>query len=607
MATAREPRQIKQGTKEYLVASGRNTKAIAGGDFTFTKQLAAALVRLSYDGKPVSILKLHAELSLERQLTISPIHVILTEPYEPIILVPTISGTGTENPRVARPTRVLISVSLYTAETPDIGQWIRWLTSNYPEGVNKISVEGIYDSNSSLMVLSLPICVWEALSANPAYSFIGFVHSKNLISKIIVDEDIAATPITRGKTALLRTGSMQPLRDISHSFHKFTEDQMIRFLVDNCPTLNIEKFEDIAEELRALKDGGIYSSQPFKGFSNFALQIVLASAIRRNCPEIASIILHASMDRNAYWAMLAYAVEGIRVRDSSMQEEGMLDWNFSSGPMASLQCLLEYSAKFGHSQIVKLSLDLGAIASPRAMNAAAGSGWLSIVTMLLNAKASVKAKIASSEVEPALHVAARAGHLHVVQELLAHGADVDAKYSGHTALGLAAGSGHLDVVQTLIKFGADVNGNTNFTSADPQTSPISIAASSRRLEIVKFLVGHGANLRGALTGAVTGAVGRDDFEVLNYILSLLKDSSARSAEIKEALEKSVQSLNALATTNLLDVAIDVDTTLLLEIANRHTRTDSRASYDKVQIVKILNADANPNDPFRIFLGRRGGN
>jgi ankyrin repeat protein len=58
--------------------------------------------------------------------------------------------------------------------------------------------------------------------------------------------------------------------------------------------------------------------------------------------------------------------------------------------------------------------------------------------------------------------ASQAGHLDVVQALLAKGAEVNAKANnGGTALMLASLAGHPDVVQALLAQGADVNAKTS--------------------------------------------------------------------------------------------------------------------------------------------------
>jgi len=68
-----------------------------------------------------------------------------------------------------------------------------------------------------------------------------------------------------------------------------------------------------------------------------------------------------------------------------------------------------------------------------------------------------------------LHVAAQAGHVEVVGQLLAAGAPVDAtmragQLASVTALHLAVEAGHSDVIKLLIEAGCNVNGRTTTSS-----------------------------------------------------------------------------------------------------------------------------------------------
>src|SRR4051794_6818440 len=60
----------------------------------------------------------------------------------------------------------------------------------------------------------------------------------------------------------------------------------------------------------------------------------------------------------------------------------------------------------------------------------------------------------------ALHTAARDGNLEAVRQLLAAGADPNAREAGDntTPLHWAAAASHLDIVRALVDAGADVNG-----------------------------------------------------------------------------------------------------------------------------------------------------
>lgn len=85
---------------------------------------------------------------------------------------------------------------------------------------------------------------------------------------------------------------------------------------------------------------------------------------------------------------------------------------------------------------------------------------------------------------PALVLAAGEGHQKIVDVLLEHGADMNAKNNGGvTALMSAAGGGHLEIVKTLIKHGADMNAR-----AEHDWTALMYAASSGHKEVVRFLL-----------------------------------------------------------------------------------------------------------------------
>jgi len=87
--------------------------------------------------------------------------------------------------------------------------------------------------------------------------------------------------------------------------------------------------------------------------------------------------------------------------------------------------------------------------------------------------------------------AARAGHLEMVDLLLARGAPIDARnLAGATALYFAAEAGHPSVAQRLIERGADVT-----LPGRSGISPIAAAAYAGNDEIVAALLAHGADER----------------------------------------------------------------------------------------------------------------
>lgn len=53
-----------------------------------------------------------------------------------------------------------------------------------PHEGKDVHIEGKYDSCSTLILARIPMAVWNLLPENPAYSFVGFVTSGNMINEL---------------------------------------------------------------------------------------------------------------------------------------------------------------------------------------------------------------------------------------------------------------------------------------------------------------------------------------------------------------------------------------------------------------------------------------
>ncbi len=181
-----------------------------------------------------------------------------------------------------------------------------------------------------------------------------------------------------------------------------------------------------------------------------------------------------------------------------------------------------------------------------------------------------------------LHEAARKGDLAQVQLLLGAGVPVNIKSEyGATALSFAADKGHLDLVKFLISHGAEVDVTDTFY----QSTPIIWAAYNGRAEVVRVLVEAGADASGALGMAVE----RDKLEVVRALLD--------SGKLKpEALPGTLAAAKASGKTEVVK---------LLEAAGVKPPPPANAKIDPAILASY--AGRYENDQFFLVLSVADGN
>lgn len=77
--------------------------------------------------------------------------------------------------------KVLISVALEEDQflrTEDLLDWLR----SFPALAKCVRIESVYKSDSTLLLLSLPVAIWDMVPNDPAISFVAFVKSHNLLN-----------------------------------------------------------------------------------------------------------------------------------------------------------------------------------------------------------------------------------------------------------------------------------------------------------------------------------------------------------------------------------------------------------------------------------------
>jgi hypothetical protein len=95
--------------------------------------------------------------------------------YNPDSLTKVLANSSTTLPQV------LISVALKEELLLDFDQCLRWFRQ-FPAFEKYAKVQGVYRSNPTLLILALPVLVWDCIPDDPACSFIGYINSSNILA-----------------------------------------------------------------------------------------------------------------------------------------------------------------------------------------------------------------------------------------------------------------------------------------------------------------------------------------------------------------------------------------------------------------------------------------
>ncbi|OHW91275.1 tyrosine-protein phosphatase non-receptor type 6 [Colletotrichum incanum] len=77
---------------------------------------------------------------------------------------------------------VMISLALEDDQQLDLNAWEQWL-SNFPAMAKYVKVQGVFKSHSTLLLVSMPVMVWDLLPEDHATSFVAFIRSNNLMTQ----------------------------------------------------------------------------------------------------------------------------------------------------------------------------------------------------------------------------------------------------------------------------------------------------------------------------------------------------------------------------------------------------------------------------------------
>ena len=262
-AAASSASDAGKGVTELLAACGFETWAPGVGKHSFTRSLIDEL-RDWMEGPALSIVKLHSEVLTrikywkprysrtgyyEQRKT--PIYICLAnegnqrsiqlhpiKPRESLYPDPTVppspisslnsssedlmasaaessqtSLSQEENGINYKGPKVLISVALEEDQLLHTNEWLEWLES-VPAFAKATHVEGIYRANSSLLLLILPVEIWDMLGENKAVQFLAFVNSRNLLTaQLSPPSKLTNENFTRQGPMLLNPNKSEPERN----------------------------------------------------------------------------------------------------------------------------------------------------------------------------------------------------------------------------------------------------------------------------------------------------------------------------------------------------------------------------------------------------------
>jgi hypothetical protein len=114
---------------------------------------------------------------------------------------------------------VLISIAIEEDQSLDFEQCRRWL-QQFPALATYAKVQGVYRSNSTLLLLSLPVVIWDWLPDDNACAFIAYVHSSNLLDPDAAKSESQSVK-TKPKTSAHINDELKPLAaKLGHSAGK---------------------------------------------------------------------------------------------------------------------------------------------------------------------------------------------------------------------------------------------------------------------------------------------------------------------------------------------------------------------------------------------------
>jgi hypothetical protein len=177
-----------ENTRETLAASAIEMRSDARtkGLQSFTQAFCQTI---RADPSPATVAQIHARLLSQWQdgdkdnyLQTTPVHKAAASFDKPsIILAPSYCPPATVKSDQSDTPQVIITAKLDGKIPLNLAEWKNWLQRQIPTNVAKLDIEGVFKASSYLVMLRLPVAIWDMLPDHDAYSFVGYVRSSNLM------------------------------------------------------------------------------------------------------------------------------------------------------------------------------------------------------------------------------------------------------------------------------------------------------------------------------------------------------------------------------------------------------------------------------------------
>jgi hypothetical protein len=370
-----------RGTKEILAACANKllTTGVEYRSFTsvLTEKLKAAAIENQLRGSSLSVVELHGYMHDDTKLQSQPIYArVNRNRYHTISLIPfpvymqrqwrvasplktdALSVLSEDGRPCKKPTRVLLSIHTSKSPTEDLIGFLKnecmlplYVTGMKIEDV--VSIEGIYESESTLTLVSVPLSIWALLPNHPACRYIGKIKSHNLCKEESVHrlfaqmkEQSAAVPSLFVDKEQRSSFSAQRTEESKESTWLATAAPVKAFSGDNSifsqPDTG-QSLSPVAGECSLMRQSPCYQAGPREPLPSLAtMSTFLASTESKDDAEKG-----ISM------------TDMLEVRDDSTPNSRQLKGNKTYGKLENLLSLFKISAEIERPPRLSYSRDAG--------------------------------------------------------------------------------------------------------------------------------------------------------------------------------------------------------------------------------------------------------